>query len=78
MFSLQPPRHISTLPKADDRKGLINACFPEVRGLGVPSVYQAHDTYVDRAGRIVGRIYQLENGGRPISLVLGATSVSYR
>jgi hypothetical protein len=22
--------------------------------------------------------YQLENGGRPISLVLGATSVSYR
>ena len=26
------------------------------RGLGVPPVYQAHDTYVDRAGRIVGRI----------------------
>jgi hypothetical protein len=26
------------------------------RGLGVPAVYQAHDTYVDRAGRNVGRI----------------------
>ena len=29
MFSLQPPRHISTLPKTDISTGAMNVCFRE-------------------------------------------------